>query len=89
MSNYITREQFLEKIQNDYDSLNPESIKSLLNKVKVCLSLLDKKDTDTSQKELVKNVYNKVIEDRSLTFNQYKCLNAYIQSVSKQYTKTF
>ena len=81
MKQYLTAEQFEEKIKNDFDNLTDEKFEIIIR-----LSLLFSKDTN----DFIYGIAETCSKTNNLTFKQYKALSAFLSKVKKENnTKTF
>jgi hypothetical protein len=81
MKQYLTPEEFEEKVKNDFDNLSDTEFKSLIH-----LSLSLSADTN----EFIHSIAQTCNKTNNLSFKQYKALSAFVNTENKKLnTKTF
>jgi hypothetical protein len=73
-----TQESFEEVLQQAYDELEPEDIKSLLLEAKNYYTKLD------TGNQFIAGICNNVVKQRSISFKQWKAISAYVNTIKKK-----
>jgi hypothetical protein len=77
----LTLEEFQQYLQTTYNNLTREDIKKLLKDVV--------STEDFKQDALILGILDVVLKNRSISFKQWKSLNAYVSKKNQQSYKTF
>ena len=82
MKQYLTAEQFEEKIKNEFNNLTEEKFNRLI--------LFSATIADMNQNEFILGIAKSCKQSKTITLKQYKALSAFLTTQKKkENTKTF
>jgi hypothetical protein len=73
-----TKQSFEEVLQQAYDELEPEDIKSLLIEVNELMC------SDNFENQFIQSVFTMVAKNRNISFKQWKALSAYVAECKRK-----
>lgn len=82
MKQYLTAEEFEQKLKNDFDNLTDEQFNKLI--------LLAGTWSGLNENKFISDIAKYCKQNNTISFKQYKALSSFLKSVKKEYnTKSF